>query len=67
MHMAIIRGDEEIVKILLTCGVDTEYKVYNKWSLPLYAIIIGKYNLLDLMLEAGFDIDYEQQELESDF
>ena len=62
LQRAIYVNNEEIVKLLLLHGAQTEHRIPDSpWNLPIYSIIRGHFNLLDLMLEAGFNMEYGEQ------
>ena len=59
LQRAIFCNNEVIMKLLLSYGADTDYVIPDSpWSLSLYSIIRGKFNLLELMLQAGAKLDY---------
>lgn len=60
LQRAIFKNDDEhIVKLLLSHGANTDYRIpRTPWNLRLYSIVRGQFKLLDLMLEAGSAMTY---------
>ena len=59
LQRAIFRNNEPILRDLLSYGANMEYLIPNmNMSLPIYAVMRGSSEMLDVMLEKGASMDY---------
>lgn len=67
LHLAVRNGHEEVVRLLLSCMdgyyvfmVDTDICDKGGYTALMYAVLLGKSNFVDMLLESGADPEIQQ-------